>query len=196
MMASALQSPPASAPAKMCVPDFKASALAYASAGFRVFPCEVGGRKPLDEGGIAYASRNPHLIDLWWSRWPNANIGVATGHGVVVLRLRNPYAALLLGRVGLNRKVLHRFKTFHFRLAHRGHVFFFRWDSPTPVPSNTHLLFGRSHASLLGEDGGLLVPPSRLATWKYRFQDGQGVPSRDSLAPWSAVVPFLERCQQ
>ena len=196
MMASALQSPPASVPVRKYFPDLKASALAWAAAGFRVYPCEPLGRKPLEEDGVASASCNARLVDLWWSQWPNANIGLALGHGVIALRLRNPHAALLLGRVGLNRKVLHQFKTFSFRRPHLGRVYLFRWDAPVHVPSNKRVLFGRSHVSILGTDDGLLVPPSRLVSWKYRFPDGRGVPSRASLAPWSAVVPFLERCQQ
>lgn len=80
------------------------AARAYAKEGFRVFPlhwyakietgiaCSCGnpgctsvGKHPLIEGGRNAATTDTERIDEWWSEWPDANIGIATGDGLVVL---------------------------------------------------------------------------------------------------------------
>ena len=56
------------------------AALAYAiRLHFSVFPLD--GKVPKIKGGRGCldATRDPEQIDEWWSRWPNTNIGVATG---------------------------------------------------------------------------------------------------------------------
>lgn len=67
-------------------------ALAMAARGWRVFPCEVRGKRPL--GALAPHGLNDATDDLeqvraWWTTEPEANIGLATGRasGVVVIDL-------------------------------------------------------------------------------------------------------------
>jgi len=50
-----------------------------ASRGWPVFPCVVGGKIPLNAHGLLEASTDATVVARWWSRWPGANIGVATG---------------------------------------------------------------------------------------------------------------------
>lgn len=59
--------------------SFKDAALEYASFGWRVHPLVRDGKEPLLPHGVHDSSTDPHLIERWWGRWPNANIGVATG---------------------------------------------------------------------------------------------------------------------
>jgi putative DNA primase/helicase len=59
-----------------------AAALAYAKRGWPVFPCR--GKQPAigkKKGGQGYkdATTDPDRIREWWRRFPNANIGIATG---------------------------------------------------------------------------------------------------------------------
>ena len=80
----------------------KHSALAYARKGFFVFPlhtptdggcscnnpdCGNVGKHPRTRHGFKDASNDPERVAAWWDRWPDANIGVATGagSGLVVL---------------------------------------------------------------------------------------------------------------
>src|SRR5690606_16501331 len=66
-------------------------ALEYARRGWRVFPCRPGGKQPVT--GLRWrneATTDEATIRRWWKRWPEANIGLATGgtgkgSGVVVL---------------------------------------------------------------------------------------------------------------
>lgn len=56
-------------------------ALAYARQGWPAFPCAPGQKKPLIQRGFKKATTDEATINDWWTRWPNANIGVATGPG-------------------------------------------------------------------------------------------------------------------
>ena len=63
---------------------FHQQALAYAKEGIPVFPLRVRDKRPLiptrDGGnGCKDATTDVEQIERWWSRKPNANIGIATG---------------------------------------------------------------------------------------------------------------------
>lgn len=62
-------------------------ALSYANQGYAVFPLRPNGKDPLTEHGFKDASRDPDVIQAWWVKWPEANVGIATGRvsGIVVL---------------------------------------------------------------------------------------------------------------
>lgn len=67
------------------------AALAYAARGWPVLPCNPKHKRPLvprdivdgkpvaNSGGLAKATTDPDTIRAWWTRWPLALIGVATG---------------------------------------------------------------------------------------------------------------------
>ena len=55
------------------------AAAAYARAGLSVFPCVPGEKRPLTEHGFTDASTDLNRVAAWWRRWPQANIGLATG---------------------------------------------------------------------------------------------------------------------
>ena len=78
------------------------AALAYARAGLAVLPlhhpigegkcscrkaCGSIGKHPHTRNGYYDATTDEATISAWWERWPNANIGIATGmiSGLVVL---------------------------------------------------------------------------------------------------------------
>jgi len=54
-------------------------ALAYAALGWRVFPLEPRGKKPLIREWQIKATTDAEVIREWWAKWPDANIGIATG---------------------------------------------------------------------------------------------------------------------
>jgi putative DNA primase/helicase len=75
--------------------DLLKAALYYASLGWSVFPihtlhksgcctcgnpkCTSAGKHPMTRNGLKDAAGDPNQIIAWWTRWPNANIGIATG---------------------------------------------------------------------------------------------------------------------
>ena len=62
-------------------------AFCYARYGFAVFPCKPRGKEPITKHGFKDASRDEAKIRNWWTRAPNANIGIATGtqSGLIVV---------------------------------------------------------------------------------------------------------------
>jgi hypothetical protein len=62
--------------------ELKEAALAYASRGIAVFPCEPQGKRPLGRfahRGFHSATLSATDIEKWWDAEPDANIGVPTG---------------------------------------------------------------------------------------------------------------------
>lgn len=55
------------------------AARQFVTAGVAVFPCVPGGKRPLTAHGFRDASADPAQVNGWWSRWPDANIGLPTG---------------------------------------------------------------------------------------------------------------------
>ena len=56
------------------------SALKYAkNYGWAVFPCSPKTKKPLTPHGCKDAKKDPGAIKAWWTRYPDAGIGIATG---------------------------------------------------------------------------------------------------------------------
>lgn len=41
--------------------------------------CSSAGKHPKTYNGVKSATTNLQIVKEWWGKWPNANIGVATG---------------------------------------------------------------------------------------------------------------------
>jgi hypothetical protein len=63
------------------------AALAFAQTGWAVLPVAANGKRPLSRHGVRDASVEEPQIRRWWLRWPDANVGIATGapSGLVVV---------------------------------------------------------------------------------------------------------------
>jgi bifunctional DNA primase/polymerase-like protein/AAA domain-containing protein len=64
-------------------------ALDLAARGFRVFPLRENDWRPKIKGWVDAATVDPDQIRRWWAQWPKANVGVATGKGLVVIDIDN-----------------------------------------------------------------------------------------------------------
>jgi hypothetical protein len=56
-----------------------AAALEYAKSGWPVFPCNPTNKQPYTPKGFKDASTDPKQVAAWWSKHPNAMIGMPTG---------------------------------------------------------------------------------------------------------------------
>ncbi len=138
------------------------AALAYAQAGMAVFPCVPAGKRPLTRHGLLDATCDRGEVARWWRRWPDANVGLATGARVEVVDVdRRPAgsgfgslerartAGLTDGWVGI------------VRTPSQGlHLYY-----PTR-PGRTQRSWAEpgAHVDFRGTGGYVLVPPSQVAT--------------------------------
>lgn len=68
---------------KVNSPNMLAWALAYAAAGYRVLPLD--GKIPRNMNGSRGATTDEAPVRRWWDLWPHADVGIATGNGLLVL---------------------------------------------------------------------------------------------------------------
>lgn len=56
------------------------AALAYAARGWRVHPLKPRDKTPISRNGCKDATTDETQIRKWWAKFPDANIGLATGY--------------------------------------------------------------------------------------------------------------------
>ncbi len=136
------------------------AALIYAAAGLAVFPCAPGGKLPLTERGYRDATTGARRIRGWWAWQPQANIGIATGHGLDVLDI-DVHAG------GDGYRILER--------LHRSNLVPGALAAVRTPSGGTHLYFpsapdrpqrtwsrGTMHVDFRGTGGYVLAPPSTV----------------------------------
>jgi predicted P-loop ATPase len=137
------------------------AALAYAGRGWPVFPCR--GKVPWiakRDGGQGFkdATTDVEQITTWWTQWPQANIGLATGQaaGVFVLDVDRPKGGqesleeLLRTNTPLPDTVQ--------SLTGNGYHLFFQTGEHRISPSANSLGTG---LDVRGDGGYVILPPSR-----------------------------------
>jgi hypothetical protein len=55
------------------------AAVAYARAGWPIFPCRVGDKRPAIKHGVTEATTDPKKIEAWWDENPDYNIAFHPG---------------------------------------------------------------------------------------------------------------------
>jgi hypothetical protein len=71
------------------VNELLAAAVAYLERGWAVLPVVPKGKVPLTRHGLLDATHDGDQVERWWRRWPQANVGIATGppSGLLVVDL-------------------------------------------------------------------------------------------------------------
>ena len=77
----------------------RAPALGYARRGWPVLACQPRGKAPLLEHGLHDATTVDGVIVGWWTRWPQANIGLRTGIAFDALDIDGDEGLFALGIV-------------------------------------------------------------------------------------------------
>lgn len=163
------------------------TALQYAARGWHVLPLKPREKIPLTPNGVKDATNDPETIRRWWTRWPNANIGIACGPSrLLVVDLDGPEAltawADLAQRLGIPYDTL---------TAHTGgggiHLIY-------RVPDGLRL--GNSagrlgpHIDTRGEGGYIVAPPSVHPSGRpYTWED----PDREILELPQPLADLLTR---
>lgn len=71
-------------------PTLGGAALWYCEQGFLVLPLKEGMKVPATQHGLKDASMAPDTIRAWWTKNPNYNIGLLTGHFHDVIDVDGP----------------------------------------------------------------------------------------------------------
>ena len=167
--------------------ELEIGALDCARRGWRVVPLHPAsscGRKKckdickhsLNRNGLDDATLNEQTIHQWWQKWPNANVGVATGEhsGVVVLEVHPDQG----GNRSLSflEEILEELRDTVEIVTEEGtRLLLFSYpDDGQVVTSGTHA----GKALVLEGNGGLFVaPPSRNGRGQpYRWHSDENLP--------------------
>jgi hypothetical protein len=152
----------------------KNHALHYAGLGLAVFPIKPRSKQPLTTHGFKDASKDQQQIEQWWTQWPDANIGIATGGvsgGLVVIDLDIDDNKGVDGRVTLREWEAHHgglpVDTW-MAITGRGGYHYFYHDTAT-VRNRTGIYKG---IDVRGEGGYIVAPPSihpngNTYTWEH-----------------------------
>jgi hypothetical protein len=163
----------------------KRQALAYAAAGWPVFPCLPGLKLPATKHGFKDATTDPNRIIRWWTIAPNCNVAIATGSpgpdvlDVDVHSTGNGFAAFNR----LQRERLLDGARAYIRTPSGGlHAYFAGSEQGNGRLPEQHLDFR-------GRGGYVVAPPSRVGEKPYELVKATG--GRGSIS-WEAVTRLLE----
>jgi hypothetical protein len=150
--------------------------------------CSQVGKHPLGSlvpHGVKDATCNRARILAWWTRHPQANIGLATGHRFDVLDIDGSTGAQAIHELAAT----HGLQSFG-PLVRTGGGGWHYYLAPTGL-GNAHPV-GLEHVDWRGRGGYVVAPPSRHAFGQaYRW-----VPSRDlDTPPGQVPAVLLERLQ-
>lgn len=135
---------------------FLTAALEYAAMGWSVFPLSPGSKVPLKgSGGSKDASQDAEQIAAWWTKTPNANVAVATGH-------RSALYVVDVDSVSGAAIQEHLPETFEVLTYAKGQHLYYMIDEDDRLPSTTK---GNSNSidpdcDTRGEGGYVVAPPS------------------------------------
>lgn len=157
------------------------AALFYASLGLRVFPLTPGTKIPFKGSrGCLDATSDVERINAWWTKTPDANLGIATGHlvdvvdvdGVVGQRSRAEHWDDVFSRIdadALGKVLTPRAGGMHIYVPATG-----QGNAASIVPA----------VDYRGAGGYVVAPPSRTEVGEYRWL---GTPDLASLATGDAA---------
>jgi hypothetical protein len=130
------------------------------------FGCDRPAKHPLVHHGIHDATTDPARLERWWQRWPEANLGLATGIVFDALDVDSPAGLAALRQLA---------RTVDLRLpgplVATGGGGWHHWFAPTGLGNRPPR--GLSHVDWRGKGGCVLAPPSRHASGRpYRWLRG------------------------
>src|SRR5215218_11080983 len=164
------------------------AALGYAARGIPVYPvhwprpgwgepslacscargvlCDRPAKHPLVRHGIHDATCDPIQLERWWSRWPAANVGLATGVVFDALDVDGPAGLAALRQFAPTADL-----RLPGPLVATGGGGWHAWFRPTGLGNRPPR--GLAHVDWRGRGGCVLAPPSRhVSGGSYRWLRG------------------------
>jgi len=172
------------------------NARAYAARGWPIFPvhhptglcyspiqpgcscrdpdCSRPGKHPRITQWQKYATLKPQVIEQWWERWPEANIGIRCGAGLMVLDVdcrdgKDGYVALAKLRDQHHWKL----ETFTVKTGGGGWHHYFQTPSGVSIPSGVDVL---GPGLDIRANGGFVLAPPSLHACGSRYQVASDAP--------------------
>lgn len=131
-------------------------AIAYAAKGWHVFPLAPRKKEPLIAKGFLTATNNVEQVRAWWTKTPNANVGLWPGQsGLVIVDIDSAQAEAIARRFGLFAE-----PTLECRTGRQGggrHLYFKR---PAFHVSNAKPFTECNELEVRGDAGYVVLPPS------------------------------------
>jgi len=130
------------------------AALFYARQGWAVLPLQSRGKIPLTAHGMHDATTDEETILAWWSKWPEANVGIATGKcsNLVVIDIDGPKGERALADL-LRKRGATLPETLVVKTGKGRHIYFRKTRGPFPRCSASKIARGIDVRS----DGGYVV---------------------------------------
>jgi len=153
--------------------------------------CRSVGKHPRIKSWTEHASGDEADVRGWWRRWPDANIGIATGarSGIVVLDLDGPEGIEAAKRMAAPHGGLPR--TLAVRTGGGGFHCLFRWDDARPLGNRVAVV---PKVDFRGE-GGCVIAAASLHRSGRRYAwvlpEGETEPSAEQILPlpdWLAAA--------
>lgn len=135
-----------------------AAAMQYAREGMAVLP--VCDKKPLTRNGLYDASADPEQIKEWWSRWPEANISIATGQASDMVALDADCGRAI-------KEAVRRGIPSDPHTVRTGRCFHLWFEAPSEWLRSFKLLPGLE----VKAEGSYVVAPPSLHPWGTRYRE-------------------------
>ena len=137
--------------------DMVQKALQYAQFGWRIFPCSQD-KRPLIKEWQLKATHDPDQLKEWWEKWPDANIGMATGpgSGVWALDVDLPEGPINLGKIQQDKDEPISEKLWQ-KTGSGGMQIFFAWNGRNIRNTASKIATG---IDTRGDGGYVILPPS------------------------------------
>jgi hypothetical protein len=128
--------------------------------------CDRPAKHPLLRHGVKEATTDPDMLGRWWHRWPQANLGLATGICFDALDIDGP-----AGLAALHRLQEAASLRLPGPMVATGGGGWHHWFTPTGLGNRPPR--GLDHVDWRGRGGCVLAPPSRhISGRNYRWLVG------------------------
>jgi archaellum biogenesis ATPase FlaH len=132
--------------------------------------CGSAGKHPRTTNGLKDATTDPDQIRAWWTRWPDANIGVRTGSDTGFVMIGPDGEQGIADVAGLEQDLGPLPKTKHAKSGSGGEHYYFKWPSDgLPIKSRRNHL--GTKIDVRGDGGYFVAPPSVNANGRYEWID-------------------------
>ena len=160
--------------------DMSLAAIKIAKDGFKIFPCNDK-KQPLVKNGFHAATNNVNQINEWWTKWPNAAIGMPTGavngFWVVDCDVKNGNGILEF----LNICKEHNYNpdnTYIVETQSGGLHYYFEFEQDSPISNSAKII--APNIDIRGDGGYVIVPPSCINGKIYKVNNNKTIQTAPS----------------